>query len=281
MDQQPDRFDPGEFARMTQAAAQRTAQQMRDSLKALGIGRAIRSAAHFTLVEVLPAMAKLAAMMEDFRQQVFPPNWAPLPPMDVWHVMLLMRDDGLSLAWTPPTEILRELLAARTLGERLTILVRHEAIILDELEALLGRIDEPDLAELSANARESLEAYRSGYHRGSQALTAATLTTAIHRHFAHRRLKKARAALAAMEPNEAGVRQLRLSAVMSAVAASLSEADPLSKAPRARFNRHASLHTAVYPQYTAANSLNALMLLISFLIEIDNLLGLVPDHDNS
>ncbi len=114
--------------------------------------------------------------LEEFNE-TYPSNWHRLTIPEMFKVMDLMGETGWSLLWTPPAEILAEIIATSDRAAQEAILLRWEALILDDLGALLERVEHQDLREFRVPVAEAIEVYRSGFFWSAQALATATLTT--------------------------------------------------------------------------------------------------------
>ena len=124
-------------------------------------------------------------------------------------------------------------------------------------------------------ATESLEAYRSGLFRASQTLAAATVSTVIHDYFGQRYARDARRLFRQLlPPEEATVRGFRLRVILAATSRVLEGYDASGRNPRPLFNRNETVHRVAPPQHSQENSLTALMLAVSLIVEFDNVLTL-------
>jgi hypothetical protein len=183
-------------------------------------------------------------------------------------VVELMRETGWSLARTPPTDVLVDLLDAPDVEAQERVLVAAETMIVEELDRLLRGNQSPSFPDVHAAAVEALAAYSSGYFVASQALSTVALTSVIHNHSRPARLKAVRIALKQFDPDKDGLRLFRFASVMRALGTALDEwwhTHP----PRERFNRHNSAHSLGTPQYRQVNALTSLMLLVSVELELE------------
>jgi hypothetical protein len=199
-----------------------------------------------------------------------PDNWHGLTNPQIFAAVELMEGTGWSLLWTPPAETVTAILGTRDAVRRREILLGAEGRILFDLDEMLERIGEPSLEGLGAAARESLEAYRSGLFAPSQALSASILSSALHQHLGEKSHRKAAERFRAANEKEAPIREFRWVALQVAVGKVLEEYNPATGLPeRSDFNRHATAHRVKEPQYRQVNALSALMLVTSFLLELD------------
>jgi hypothetical protein len=74
------------------------------------------------------------------------------------------------------------------------------------------------------------------------------------------------------DQQEAEIRDFRWIAIQGAVAKVLEDYHPVTGRPeRSDYNRNASAHRVKQPQYRQVNALSGLMLLVSVLVELDEL----------
>jgi hypothetical protein len=211
--------------------------------------------------------------------EAFPPNWRTGGVAGPLAIATLMRESGLSLAWTPPVPVLEQIMATDDLEERRRILLAAEGIITDDLDAFIRAADHPKIEHLREAARQALESYRSGYFWAAQALSSTAISSALHHNLGHESFKDARDEFEKRHPREAGLRDFRLAAVLSAVLRALDRYRPPDDPVPDRFNRHASSHYVGPPQFNQPNSLNAVMLLVSLLRELDSIAKLEDRHE--
>lgn len=204
---------------------------------------------------------------EEFRRTL-PPNWQALDEAEIEVAGDIMERTGWSLAWTPPADVVRKVVAAENDEARKVLLLAEEARVMVDLDRLLAeRVTVPELADVRAAAVEGLETYRGGQWRAAQALAAATITTAVHDSLGLRDFVQVRRELKKMHPDEMDFRDLRLALVMTAARKALDR-HHFDRLP-ANFNRMASSHWVKAPQYSPVNALTALMLLVSLAVELD------------
>lgn len=194
------------------------------------------------LAEVAQKVLRNFALIIDLQQfgdrarhtlhDALPPNWRPIRVGQIRAVMQLMEETGWSLAWTVPATVLRQLLRGPDREAQETILIRHEALILDQISPLLDELDAPELIDVRTAAVESLEAYRGGYFWAAQSLSAATLSTTVHVAWGHTKFADAVQAFKKVgAPEQAGLRQMRLAAVLTAVLRTLDQHYPGDPVP--------------------------------------------------
>jgi hypothetical protein len=233
-------------------------------------GRVFRETGSALLRDALRASREF---VEEF-SAAMPENWRDLTNPQVFAAVELMAGTGWSLLWTPPGEIVVDLLETRDPEVRREILLGAEPEVLFDLDRLLGRIDKPALKTLHEATRESLEAYRSRFFSASQALSASILSSTLHEHLREKSHGKIRKQFLEANGKEAPIREFRWVALQLAVGKVLEDYHPVTGSPeRSDFNRHASAHRVKEPQYRQVNALSALMLVASLLFELNGMPG--------
>jgi hypothetical protein len=106
----------------------------------------------------------------------------------------------------------------------------------------------------------------------------------IHAHLGYDRLRNAQERFREVV-DEAGIHDLRVAAVLDAVAKVLEEQRPATGLPvRSDVNRNASLHRVERPQYRPVNALSGMMLVVSLLLELQEIAreaGDVEDEESA
>jgi hypothetical protein len=273
-------MDPEDIARYVRLAKQaqldvvRQARRLLDDVKADAALRTVQRTAQ-TVGPMLQAATKASAMFFEQFTAAMPPNWRPLTNPQIFDAVELMAGTGWSLVWTPPSETVVAILNAPDAEARRSILLSVEGKVLVDLEQLLDEIATEDLLRLRNAAEESRQAYLSGFFKASQALTATTLSTTLHEQLREKSHAKVAKMFRAAGETEARVRDFRWIAVQGAVAKALDDYHPVTGRPeRSDFNRNASAHRVKEPQYRQVNALSGLMLLVSVLVELDQLAAL-------
>lgn len=234
------------------------------------IGETLLAGARGFFEDVLPAIAEAFVRWGEGLEENLPPNWSSLTFPQVFAAAKLMEGTGWSLVETPPGDAMLAILTAPSAPARRERLLEHEPRVLDDLDRLLSSIGRTELLDVAHSARECLEAHRSGLFRPAQALCAATLSTTIHERFQMRSHTTAAKRFRGRDPAFPGAREFRSVAILRAVAKALEDYEPLTGRPeRSDFNRHASAHRVKTPQYSQVNSLSGLMLLVSLLVELN------------
>jgi hypothetical protein len=271
-------FDVQRFARAVQQSTRDVRDRMQTLLKDPPAERALRIARE-TVQEIGPALLRSAAAATDrfFAElhDAMPGNWQRLTHPQIFDTVDLMAGTGWSLVWTPPAETVAAILDAPDPESRRAVLLGAETTIVTDLDDLLNRIDNESLKGLRAAAQESLEAYRSGYFKASQALTTSTLSTTVHEQLREKSHSKVRQKFLDADKQEAEIRDFRWIAIQRALAKVLEDYHPVTGQPeRSDYNRNASAHRVKEPQYRQVNALSGLMLLVALLVELDDLADL-------
>ncbi|MDP9612836.1 hypothetical protein [Streptomyces demainii] len=118
-----------------------------------------------TLLDQLAATAAL----------FLPANLSGLDTEDLYTILDLGQDDGLSLAWAPRTEIVKALLPLTTREERYDD-------VLDDVDASLQIVTHPELTDMVTILSAASRTARAGFSEGAQALAGNVLETAMKRH---------------------------------------------------------------------------------------------------
>ncbi|WP_067504383.1 hypothetical protein [Actinoplanes sp. TFC3] len=105
-------------------------------------------------------------------QMLRPRNWwgAGISPNTLQQ---LSRDDGIPVAWVPPTATLNDLASAANSTARSAVLLAHEGAIVDDCVEALYACVHPWLADEAALAHRALSAYKDGHYEAAMALAIA------------------------------------------------------------------------------------------------------------
>ncbi|MEU5298640.1 hypothetical protein [Streptomyces umbrinus] len=125
-----------------------------------------------TLLDQLAAAAAL----------FLPANLSGLGTEDLYTILALGEDDGLSLAWAPRTEIVKALLPLSTRAERYAFLAELRDDVLDDIEDSLQIVTHPELTGMVAILSAATRTARADFSEGAQALAGNVLETAMKRH---------------------------------------------------------------------------------------------------
>jgi hypothetical protein len=213
--------------------------------------------------DIRAELRRTTEQMERYYRECLPSNWRDFSTDQVDQAVDLALDTGLSLVWVPRAEIVEELLVASP-TEREHVLRSDEPDVLHDLGACLDEITHSALRNFQQAGKEAVAAYRGGLPWASQALASAAISGAVHELFGEDTFADARERFEREHPSEEDMRLFRMRVLMWACARALrGTAEGLSG-----FNRHASLHGVFEDQYTEANALAVLLLLVGLLREL-------------
>lgn len=125
-----------------------------------------------TLLDQLAAAAAL----------FLPANLSGLDTEDLYTILDLGEDDGLSLAWAPRTEIVKALLPLSNRAERYALLAERRDDVLDDVDASLQIVTHPELTGMVTILSAATRTARADFSEGAQALAGNVLETAMKRH---------------------------------------------------------------------------------------------------
>lgn len=209
---------------------------------------------------------QLAGFIETARQAVeasLPPNWSldsiPLPN----NLDAMLLDEGLPLAWVPPTDTVSLLFAADTGADRRRIIGRRWKSITNACAAELTQVEDADLVDHAHFAGCAAEALLKGSHEASQALSANLLDSILYANFT-----TSSRLLVSSRDNRPGTDDfpLRIWLVLAGIWGSYGRYRPSDGDPIPRtFSRHGSAHGVSRRQYSRLNAVIALMHVVSLL----------------
>lgn len=213
--------------------------------------------------------ADLIATVRSALDSMLPPNWRGDDVHLPKNLESLLLDEGLPLAWVPPTGVLIKVFAAETAGERRRILGSNWRTIVTACQAELDGIENVDLKEYVDFAAEAADALADGRSKASQALSANLLDTILRRSFS---TDSREAITIQTERPNIDDYPLRLAIVIGGIWGSHGEYRPHrgDAIPR-RYSRHASAHGVSRHQYSRVNAVIALMHVVGLLkvMEVD------------
>ena len=221
------------------------------------------------LAPLQPALERLDAMM--------PENWRG-QRLDYRDMVRLMQE-GVPLAWVPPADVIRQLLAVGETSSRSKVIDACRPEILDSCSVVLAKVVDARFSTQRALLEECVQMIERGRFSGAQALAANVWDTLV-RGLAYANstwltdqgwwsYKKIIQSVPAVDDDDATIGQFRKAAVFLPFAKTLEEFRRPQPVP-GDFNRHATAHATGAVQYTAANTVTALMLAVSVLREIDD-----------
>ncbi|MFI1928412.1 hypothetical protein [Streptomyces sp. NPDC020377] len=223
------------------------------------------------------AIAPLQPMLERL-DSMMPANWQGSHL--AYSKMIVLMQEGFPLAWVPPANVIRQLLAAEDVASRARIIDDCRPTILASCQANLAAVTDPRFDAQRALLEECVQMTERGMSSGAQALAANVWDTLIRAlAFANPAwltdkgwwpgYAKIKQSVPTVDDDDATISQLRKAAVFLPFAKTLEEFRRQHPVPDS-FNRHATAHAAGTVQYTAANAVIALMLAVSVLREIDD-----------
>lgn len=186
-----------------------------------------------------------------------PPNWrddAISIPKDL---ELLLLDEGLPLAWAPPTAILARVFTAGTPQERRRIMGRSWRQIGESCVAELDSVEGQRLKGHVKFARKAARSLLDGSSESSQALSANLLDSILRAEFSDGDRKTITGQKTRLNIEDY---PLRVAIVLGAIWGAHGQYWPErgDKVPRA-FSRHGSAHGVSSRQYSRINAVLALM----------------------
>lgn len=208
-------------------------------------------------------------IFENFRQiidRMLPPNWHGVRGMNQLETLLL--DEGLALAWVPPTDILNALLAASSKQERRRILGRRWKRVVAACRESIESASEADFAQYRGFALNVIRMLEDGHPEGAQALAANLLDTMLRETLDGPSRKEV-----TDQRNRLSIDALPMRAAMvfGGIWGSHTEFWPNAgqSVPR-EFTRHGSAHAVSRKQYSRINALIALMHVTAYIILLDS-----------
>jgi hypothetical protein len=203
---------------------------------------------------------------DSYFDKLLPPIWRGVRDLD--NIETIMLDEGLALAWVPPTDILTKVLAATTPQERRRILGRNWKGIVAACRQSLESTTTNTVSEYRRFALKAVTSLETGQPEAAQALAANMLDTML------------RQTLTGRSRNEVTNQNTRLSIddlpmraamVFGGIWGSHTQfyTDRGDSIPR-RFTRHASAHGVSSLQYSRINAVIALMHCTAYIMLTDS-----------
>jgi hypothetical protein len=197
---------------------------------------------------------------------ILPPNWRGVRKLS--HLETLLLDEGLALAWVPPTDILNALLSASSKQERRRILGRRWKRVVAACRESIESASADDLAQYRGFALNVVKMLEDGHPEGAQALAANLLDTMLRETLdgpSHKEVTNQR--------NRLSIDDLPMRAAMvfggiwgSHTEFWQSRGDSI---PR-EFTRHGSAHAVSRIQYSRINAVIALMHVTAYIMLLDS-----------
>lgn len=197
---------------------------------------------------------------------MLPPNWRGVRDLDQLEVLLL--DEGLALAWVPPTDILTALLAAPSKPERRRILGRRWKRVVAACRESIESAPVDDYAQYRRFALSIVTMLEDGYPEGAQALAANLLDTMLRETLDGPSRKEV-----TDQRNRLSIDDLPMRAAMvfGGIWGSHTEFWPnRGQAVPREFTRHGSAHAVSRKQYSRLNAVIALMHVTAYIMLLDS-----------
>ncbi len=212
--------------------------------------------------------ADLIAVARKAALSALPPNWrgdAILIPRDLEQLLL---DEGLPLAWVPPTAVLVRVFAAGTPQDRRRVIGRAWKRIAEACVAELDNVDDKRLRSHVKFGRKAAHTLLDGSSEGSQALSANLLDSILRAEFSDGDRKTITGQKTRLNIEDY---PLRVAIVLGAIWGAHGQYWPEKgdKVPRA-FSRHGSAHGVSSRQYSRINAVLALMHVVALLRLLDS-----------
>jgi hypothetical protein len=211
--------------------------------------------------------AELLASVGKTIRSLLPPNWRDDSISIPSDLEILLLDEGLPLAWVPPTDVLALIFRAQNAAERRKVVGTRWKRIVQACVAELDRVSDPRLKGHVRFARAAAEPLLEGHWKSSQALSANLLDSILRKEFNGRDRKRMTDQTSRPSIDDY---PLRLAMVLGAIWAAHGQywPDQGDKVPR-KFSRHGSAHGVSHRQYSRINAVLALMHVTSLLRLLD------------
>jgi hypothetical protein len=194
-----------------------------------------------------------------------PANWDELTIPAIERVCQKMDRTGCNLAWVPRPALVERVLSTLPSTSAFEVLLEDRADVAADLRAAVAAIDTPALEFRVKAATEAVDSFVENRMIAAQAAASVTLTGVAHDLARAHRLDGVRRALSEIDLDEATILDLRRRAVRRLVGNAMRGANRAAEGP---YSRSASAHDAAPGQYTEANALAALLLLVGALCEL-------------
>lgn len=202
---------------------------------------------------------EIAKNLQKIAARAYPPNWriedglVRLPD----NLETILIEEGIPLAWVPPTQVLEKLFAAQTPGDRRKVLSSNWKAVVAECTAVLNSVEEQKLSVYVEFALEAAETLAAGKWKASQALSTNILDSFLHQKFTTASRKELTNQKQRVDWKKF---PMRVALVVGALSGGYAEYWPKNgdEIPK-QFSRHASAHGLSRRQYSRLNAVIALM----------------------
>lgn len=111
--------------------------------------------------------------------RIYPENWDGITPPSTSDLETILIDEGIPLMWVPGPKVVEALSEVEDAPARRRIVGSRWKGIISDCEAVLKKIDHPDLLDERDFALDCVRAIRAGHSNPAQALAANLLDTAL------------------------------------------------------------------------------------------------------
>lgn len=237
------------------------------NIEKLGLLNAIDVSSHDAFQKIFDRQREsFKAILDRIFDALLPPNWRGVRKLDGFETILL--DEGLALAWVPPTDILEALLQASSRQERRRILGRRWKRVVRACRQLLESCADTDVLKYQQFALPIVNMLEQEHPEGAQALAANLLDTMLRESLSgadRTRFTSQRSRLSIDDL------PMRAAIVFGGIWGSHTEfwqcrGDAI---PR-HFSRHGSAHAVSRTQYSRINAVIALMHVTAYIMLLDS-----------
>jgi hypothetical protein len=207
-------------------------------------------------------VAQVAENARTMARRGLAPNWKDLDGDELEAMVLLMNEAEVNLAWAPGAEILRVLIAAGPAGVD-GVLAARSSDIVAELQTVLDDVQALELMAAANAARQALDAHAAGMPLPAQAMATVLVAVIVEDLHGLGGIVKAHNTYKKLDPEKAAFDEFRRIAIRRC----LSFACAGTNAPGTNFHRNRSAHHVDPAQYTPANVVRALLLVVGLLRE--------------
>lgn len=212
---------------------------------------------------------RFEGIFKNFREafdRMLPPNWRGVQGLDKIETLLL--DEGLALAWVPPTDILAAVLNASSKQERRRIIGKRWKRIVAGCRESLESVSSDDVSGYRTFALKVVELLEAGQPEGAQALAASLLDTMLRETLDGKSRREV-----TFQGKRLSIDDLpwRAAMVFGGIWGSHTEfwQSKGDSIPR-QFTRHASAHGVSTLQYSRINAVVAAMHCTAYIMLLDS-----------
>lgn len=190
-------------------------------------------------------------------------------------VFEVVKGDGIPLYAVPRMSTVLELVEADNGTNRREILIKYQESIFEDCKTILNKVSSEYAQEMRFFILEGLDALENGHAEAAQALFTNTLDT-VHQNFWGQDSNSRRAVTNRSRDSEAPELIVKMNLWDAFVFYSIWNSHRMFWVNRGdnvpvEYSRHASIHGVSRRQYKIENCIQALMLVTSLLIYVDNI----------